>query len=81
MGVSINSLIYSNTCRCSLDFTPAISIYIYCFMYPAFLPQKSQNRGMFLLTKSHKIALITYRHLVAFLSPDMDDMVQSQNGN
>ena len=33
------------------------------------------------LRKSHKIALKTYQLLVAFLSPGMDDMVQSQNGN
>ena len=33
------------------------------------------------LRKSHKIALKTYQLLVAFLSPGMDDMVQSQHGN
>ena len=34
---------------------------------------------MLKLRKSHKIALKTYRLLVAFLSPGMDDMVQSDN--
>ena len=36
---------------------------------------------MLKLRKSHKIALKTYQLLVAFLSPGMDDMVQSQHGN
>ena len=36
---------------------------------------------MLKLRKSHKIALKTYRLLVAFLSPGMDDIVQNQNGN
>ena len=33
------------------------------------------------LRKSHENALIPYWHLVAFLAPGMDDMVQSQHGN
>jgi len=36
---------------------------------------------MLKLRKSHKIELKTYQLLVVFLSPGMDDMVQSQHVN
>jgi len=36
---------------------------------------------MLKLRKTHKIALKTYQLSVTFLSPGMDDMIQSQHGN
>ena len=51
------------------------------YMGPIWTTTTNHIQGVTILRKSHKIVLKTYQHLVAFLAPGMDDMVQSQHGH